>query len=71
MRSKKHKSKKERALSLPGVRRETAPPSDEYHWLSQQNSPTDPEGIPQGLENMSETGAIAWVHANCKFASGV
>lgn len=50
---------------------EDDPPTSEYRWINKQNHPSDPskkDGVPPGLEDMSEIGAIAWVHRNCKFA---
>lgn len=45
-------------------------PSNEYLGLVEdsEGGPDNPEGIPDGLRDISEMDAIAWVMKNCKFA---
>lgn len=66
-----HSKKKRKLLPIPPENIESALPRDEYEWLNQQQAtdPSNKEGIPQGLEGISELGAIAWIRANCVFAA--
>lgn len=54
----------------PIPRTEQDLPSNEYLGLVEdsEGGPDNPEGIPDGLRDISEMDAIAWVMKNCKFA---
>lgn len=62
--------RKKKKPVVPGIRNETDPPTSEYLWVNQQNSirPAKGDRVPSSLEGLSQLDAIAWVHANCKFA---
>lgn len=65
--------KKHKLLPIPNDHQENSAPRGEYNWMNIQNSPGpgNRDGIPSGLKNLSRMDAIAWVHANCKFAFGM
>jgi hypothetical protein len=56
----------------PAEHEESDPPTGEDQFSNEQKfigSPSNYEGIPPGLQDMSELGAIAtWIRQNCKFA---
>lgn len=74
MRRKRLKRRKRTRSTAPdNYRTDGSAPRSEYQWLNQWQSlgsPTNPQGIPWGLEGASADpdATLAWIYTNCKFA---
>jgi len=68
-----NKNKKGLPRKKPVPESEKDLPDAGNQWLNTEKSgdPSDHSGVPSQLKGLSQMDAIAWVHANCKFASSV
>ena len=74
MKRKRKRIKRRRRTTVPdNYRTDGSAPRGEYQWFKawqSLGSPTNPQGIPWGLESASADpdATIAWICTHCKFA---